>query len=202
MALSERQGRVEMDLHVGTPGGVGAVLAPVEPSAPLDEPEYLVPPGAVSDELLGLAHLYVLDRHPTTYRLSDALGDRRLSCYWGALRIYMPTFSCADSGSEHPLLVRDRVEHLEELGRVQAAHLKAMAELARRRQEGLRAPQLPPDLLHLPGPRRASLRHHPHWPTLRGEDHHLRVEPEGRCLPLGPDFWTRLLDPAPASDVP
>src|SRR5690606_1076823 len=44
-----------------------------------------------------------------TFRLTDSLGDRRLSCYWGALRFYMPEFSCADSPEEHPLLVHDRL---------------------------------------------------------------------------------------------
>lgn len=87
-----------------------AVLAPVEPSGPAEPAAYLVSPDEVAAELLGLARLWVMDRHPTTYRLSDALGDRRLSAYWGALRIYWPGFSCADSGHEHPILLRDRVE--------------------------------------------------------------------------------------------
>lgn len=82
---------------------------PVVVQAPTERGDYLVPPAQVAEELLGIAHLYVLDRHPTTFRLTDSLGDRRLSCYWGALRAYLPGFSCADSPHEHPLLMDERV---------------------------------------------------------------------------------------------
>ena len=107
---------------------------PVALLAPTEEGEYVIPPSVICDELLGLAHLYVIDQHPATFRLSDALGDRRLSCYWGALRVYLPEFSCADDPEEHPLLVRDRLvdpviragvvgrvaQHLRGVGRVLA----------------------------------------------------------------------------------
>lgn len=79
------------------------VLAPTETGA------YLIPPGEAAEELLGLAHLYVVDRHPTTFRLTDALGDKRLSCYWGAMRAYLTDFSCADAPHRHPLLIGERV---------------------------------------------------------------------------------------------
>jgi hypothetical protein len=82
---------------------------PVAVLSPTERGDYLVPPSLLAEELLGLAHLYVLDRHPTTFRLSDALGDRRLSCYWGALRLYLPEFSCADAPETHPLFVDDRI---------------------------------------------------------------------------------------------
>lgn len=82
---------------------------PVAVLAPLEDGEYVLPPETLADELLGLAHLYVIDRHQATFRLTDALGDRRLSCYWGALRVYLPEFSCADRPEDHPLLVRERL---------------------------------------------------------------------------------------------
>jgi hypothetical protein len=98
--------------------------------APLEEGGFVVPPEDMADALLGLAPLYVIPRHPSTYRLSDSLGDRRLSAYWGALRVYMPGFSCADRSSEHPLLVRDqlidpvmRADLLGRLGRWAAEHV-------------------------------------------------------------------------------
>ena len=78
--------------------------------APLEQGGYVVSPELVAEELLGLAHVYRLERHSTTFRLSDALGDPRLSAYWGALRIYMPGFSCAERPEDHPLLVRERLE--------------------------------------------------------------------------------------------
>jgi len=82
---------------------------PVALLAPLEEGEYLIAPDELADELLGLAHLYVVDRHPTTFRLTDSLGDRRLSCFFGALRVYLSGFSCAERPEDHPLLLRDRL---------------------------------------------------------------------------------------------
>ncbi|HET6680036.1 MAG TPA: hypothetical protein VFG84_02470 [Gemmatimonadaceae bacterium] len=82
---------------------------PVAVQSPLEDGGFAVPPAEIADELVGLASLIVIERHPTTFRLSDSLGDRRLSCYWGALRVYMPGFSCADRPEDHPLLVRDRL---------------------------------------------------------------------------------------------
>lgn len=82
---------------------------PIALLAPLEDGGYVVPPSEIAEELIGVAHVFVIDRHQTTFRLSDSLGDRRLSCYWGALRVYMPGFSCADRPEEHPLLVRERL---------------------------------------------------------------------------------------------
>lgn len=82
---------------------------PVLVQAPTERGDYLVPPAQVAEEFLGVAHVHVLDRHPTTFRLTDSLGDRRLSCYWGALRAYLPGFTCADNPHEHPLLMDERI---------------------------------------------------------------------------------------------
>jgi hypothetical protein len=82
---------------------------PVAVISPTEEGEYVIAPAEVADELAGLAHVYAVDRHPATFRLTDALGDRRLSCYWGALRVYLPDFSCADRPEDHPLLMADRL---------------------------------------------------------------------------------------------
>lgn len=84
-------------------------VGPVLVVSPTEQGEFLVPPARLVEEFLGIAHVYVLDRHPTTFRLSDALGDRRLSCYWGAIRAYQASFSCADSPHEHPILTAERV---------------------------------------------------------------------------------------------
>jgi len=83
---------------------------PVAVLAPLETGGYLVPPEQVAAELFGLAPVYAIERHTGTFRLTDAVGDRRLSAYWGALRLYLPEFSCADRPEDHPLLMRDRVE--------------------------------------------------------------------------------------------
>jgi hypothetical protein len=117
-----------------------AVLAPREDS-------FVVPPAELADAMLGLATLYIITRHQTTYRLSDALGDRRLSAYWGALRIYMPGFSCADRPTDHPLLVSDqlidpvmRADVLGRLGREAGRRFVMPPSIEERRAEAKPAP--------------------------------------------------------------
>jgi len=83
---------------------------PVAVLAPLEHGGYLLPPEQLADELFGLAPVHAIVRHSGTFRLTDAVGDRRLSAYWGALRIYRPEFSCADRSDDHWLLMRDRLE--------------------------------------------------------------------------------------------
>jgi hypothetical protein len=114
--------------------------APVAVLAPLEEGGHLVPPNELADALLGLAHVYYIERHPTTFRLTDSLGDRRLSVYWGALRVYRPGFSCADRPEDHDLLVRDRVidpimrtELFGKLGRLASQRVTMPAGVEERR---------------------------------------------------------------------
>lgn len=82
---------------------------PVAVLAPLEAGGYAIDPQELAVELCGIAHLRVLESHPCTFRLTDALGDRRLSAYWGALRVYLRGFSCADQPHDHPLLHADRL---------------------------------------------------------------------------------------------
>ncbi|HMS03376.1 MAG TPA: hypothetical protein PKE51_10400, partial [Gemmatimonadaceae bacterium] len=92
---------------------------PVFVLAPQEGGDYLVEPELLADELAGLGPLYVLARHATTFRLTDSLGDRRLSCFFGALRVYLPGFTCADEPTHHPLMLRDRlVDPIERLALV------------------------------------------------------------------------------------
>lgn len=82
---------------------------PVAVLSATDASEYIVPPDDLAAELLGVADVYYLDEHRTSFNLTDGLGDRRLSCFFGALRVYQPGFSCADDGLSHPLLLNDRL---------------------------------------------------------------------------------------------
>ncbi|HEX7122329.1 MAG TPA: hypothetical protein VF178_08180, partial [Gemmatimonadaceae bacterium] len=125
---------------------------PVAVLAPLEEGGFVVPPAELAEALLGLAHLYYMERHAVTFRLSDALGDRRLSCYWGALRVYLPEFSCADRPEDHPLLVRDRLidplmraDLLGRLGRRAGASLVMPPSVAERRDPPVATPSSIPD---------------------------------------------------------
>lgn len=82
---------------------------PIVVLSPEEEGGYLIDPEELMDELLGVAHLYVIREHRVTFRLSDALGDRRMSCYWGAVRGYQPGMTRDDDPLDHPLLTADRV---------------------------------------------------------------------------------------------
>jgi hypothetical protein len=82
---------------------------PVAVLTPLEDGEFLVEPDDLAWDLLGRARLYVINDHRQTFELSDAVGDSRMSCYWGAVRCYMPGWSRHDDPYDHPLLVGERV---------------------------------------------------------------------------------------------
>lgn len=82
---------------------------PVVLLAPLEDGEYVVQPEDLAWELLGRARLFVFQQHRQTFEFTDALGDRSMSCYWGAARAYMPGWSRHDDPYDHPLLVGDRL---------------------------------------------------------------------------------------------
>jgi hypothetical protein len=91
--------------------------------------------------------VYVIDKHRSTFALSDTIGDRQLSCYWGALRIYQPGFSRSDAGRSHPLLVADRVS--DPVERTGLAGQLAVANRAR-----VTEPDTPSRLREIEGPRK------------------------------------------------
>lgn len=80
---------------------------PVAVLSTLENGEYVEGPDAIADEMLGLARVFALDSQATSFELSDSVGGKHLSCYFGAMRVYMPHFSCADDPFDHPLLVAD-----------------------------------------------------------------------------------------------
>lgn len=82
---------------------------PVVVLAPLEEGGFVVEPEALAWDLLGRARLYVLAEHAQTFALTDTVGDRRMSAYWGAAHGYMPGWSRHDDPFEHPLAVRDKL---------------------------------------------------------------------------------------------
>lgn len=108
---------------------------PVALLAPLEGGGYALDPESLSRELLGVAPLYVVDEHSATFRLTDLLRDKRLSCFFGALRFYMPGFTAADDPYDHPLLVHDRlldpVMRAADLGRaaIYVGRLLSMPEI-------------------------------------------------------------------------
>lgn len=128
-----------------------AVLAPLEDGRFAREADELV------CELAGVAKLYVITNHDHTFRLTDAVRDKRLSCFYGALRIYLPGFSLADDHHAHPLLVNERladpVMRAHEFGAV-AAQLGREIDLPTRvRERGNHSgPDEPPGAVGDPAP--------------------------------------------------
>lgn len=82
---------------------------PIAVLTPIADSKFAVDPDILANELIGLAQLRVIQDHDMTFELTELLEDRRLSCYWGALRIYMPGLTTSDRPSDHPLLVKDQV---------------------------------------------------------------------------------------------
>lgn len=82
---------------------------PVVILSPLEQGGYLIDPNDFLWELLGRGKLYYLTNHRQTFELTDTVGDRRMSCFWGAARAYMPEWSRYDDPFDHPLIVGDRI---------------------------------------------------------------------------------------------
>ena len=82
---------------------------PVALISPLEDGSFVVEPEDLAWELLGRARVYVIRNHKQTFELSDLVGDSRMSCYWGAVRCYLPGWTRHDDPFEHPLLVGERV---------------------------------------------------------------------------------------------
>lgn len=105
--VSTREGEVERLVRDVIASEERAI--PVAVLTPLEEGGYAVDPGELLIDLLGRAVLYVLREHKQTFALTNAVGDRRMSCYWGAVRVYMPGWDKHDNPYAHPLLVSDRL---------------------------------------------------------------------------------------------
>ena len=88
-------------------GGTGRDV-PVALLSPLEDGSFVLDPDDLAWELLGRARLYVIRNHKQTFELSDLVGDSRMSCYWGAVRCYLPGWTRHDNPYEHPLLVGER----------------------------------------------------------------------------------------------
>ena len=100
---------IEIDGFVNNIVANSARDIPVVVLAPFEDGTFAIDPDQLMWELLGRARLYVIHDHRITYHLSDAVGDKRLSCYWGASRCYFPEWSRHDEPRDHPLLVADRL---------------------------------------------------------------------------------------------
>lgn len=82
---------------------------PVVVLTPLEEGGYVLDPDHLLGELFGRARLYVFEHYRQTYTFTDIMRDKRMSCYLGAARGYMPGWSMDDDPFDHPLLLSERL---------------------------------------------------------------------------------------------
>ena len=126
---------------------------PVVVLSALEGGGHAIPPDVIASELIGLARVYYFDAHATSYTHTDLLGGKEHSCYWGAMRVYLPRFSCADDPSDHPLLFPEeildpacRAELVGELAVGLRETVVAVDGIAARRARSVRGRGLTPPL--------------------------------------------------------
>lgn len=77
--------------------------------------DYLLDPGELQQALLGHAQVVAFRDVPAGRAWTDALGNKELSCYLGAVRLYWPGFHRKSKPAEHPLYLADSIrKHTEE----------------------------------------------------------------------------------------
>lgn len=72
--------------------------------APQRDGTYVVPPAQLAREFLTLGELVVAETPGSTFALTRELRSRTLSCFHGALRVYLPGLSYDADPYRHPLL--------------------------------------------------------------------------------------------------
>lgn len=81
---------------------------PVVLLSPRGDGSYVIAPDEFAREWVGLGEPVVLDSPATTFRLTDELGSKELSCFHGGLRVYLPGLGANPDPYRHPLLVARR----------------------------------------------------------------------------------------------
>lgn len=82
---------------------------PIAFLSPTPTDEYVLSPAAFGREFVGLAKTYRAASAGSTFALTSELGRRELSCFHGAMRIYMPGFGRNSDPRQHPLVLPRRL---------------------------------------------------------------------------------------------
>lgn len=72
--------------------------------------DFVANPTEIARASFGTCEVVALADVEATYRLTDHLGRRALSCFKGAARVYMPGFSSESDPLKHPLLFPPRLK--------------------------------------------------------------------------------------------
>lgn len=87
---------------------------PILVVSPPREGSFELPPDQLAREFLSLAEVVHAKTPQNTFALTDELGDKRLSCYNGAARVYLTNFRRNDNPLRHPLLLPKRLIRRDE----------------------------------------------------------------------------------------
>lgn len=82
---------------------------PVALLSPTASDEYVVSPPSFGREFIGIAKTYCARSAASTYALTSELGKRDLSCFHGAMRLYMPGLHRDSDPRHHPLVLPRRL---------------------------------------------------------------------------------------------
>lgn len=82
---------------------------PVILLTPAADGTYAISPAQIADEYLSLGELVVAATPASTFALTRELARRELSCFHGALRVYLPGFQQDADPYRHPLLTPTRL---------------------------------------------------------------------------------------------
>lgn len=97
---------------------------PVLILTPLPWGDYVMDPRQFGEDFASLASLYVVDRPQSTFALTDELGGKELSCFNGALRLYLPKLKLGSNPQSHPLFLPRQLKE-------KAQRLRVAQKLAR-----------------------------------------------------------------------
>lgn len=91
---------------------------------PRPDGTFVVDPAQLTGEFLSLAETVVVPDPEITFHLTRELGDKAISCFNGAARLYMPWFSKKDDPFKHPLLLPRRLGDAD----ARLDHARALAQ--------------------------------------------------------------------------
>jgi hypothetical protein len=94
---------------------------PILMLSPSADGTYPVPPIELAREFASLSKVYAMESPDTTFALTDALGRRELSCFFGAARLYYPGFARDADPMSHPLILPRRLTSPDERDALQRA---------------------------------------------------------------------------------
>jgi hypothetical protein len=82
---------------------------PIAFLSPTATDEYVVSPSAFGREFIGIAKTFCARSAASTFALTSELGKRELSCFHGAMRLYMPDLHLDPDPRHHPLILPRRL---------------------------------------------------------------------------------------------